>query len=81
MVGTGYLAVNTEVRSATLAVPGGVDYPASCLIPHRYRRHLVGGLQAAGLTQGTTLFNQFIRDAQTASTPAIPISYADRSRR
>ena len=75
IVGTAYLGVNTEVRSATLAVPGGLltqlllDSPS--LAPT-----IVGGLEAAGLTEGTTLFNQFIRDAQTAADAGDPVNYA-----
>lgn len=75
MVGTGYLAVNTEVRSATLAMPGGVITQLALDSPS-LSQILVGGLQAAGLTQGTTLFNQWVRDGQTAIDAGDPISYA-----
>jgi len=75
MVGTAYLAVNTEVRSATLAVPGGLITQLLLDSP-TFAPVIVGGLQAAGLTPGTTLFNQFIRDAQTAIDAGDPISYA-----
>jgi pimeloyl-ACP methyl ester carboxylesterase len=75
-VGGVYLGVaaKSEVNTATLAMPGGGlanllrDSPT--LGPR-----FVAGLAAQGLMQGTTLFEQFLRDAQTVMDSGDPLNY------
>jgi len=65
IVGTSFLAFNPGIDSATLAMPGAQiaqllqDSPS-------FAPRINAGLAAQGLTPGTTLYNQFFRDAQTA---------------
>jgi pimeloyl-ACP methyl ester carboxylesterase len=76
IVGAIYLGVasKTEVSTATLAMPGGGlanllrDSPT-------FGPRIVAGLQAQGLMQGTTLFEQFLRDAQTVVDAGDPLNY------
>jgi pimeloyl-ACP methyl ester carboxylesterase len=76
IVGGVYLGVasKTEVSTATLAMPGGgladllIDSPT-------FGPRIVAGLGAQGLVQGTTLFEQFLRDAQTAVDSGDPLNY------
>jgi hypothetical protein len=76
MVGSVFLGVvsSAEVSSGTLAMAGGG-------LPHLLRDSptlgpkLTAGLQAQGLVAGTPLFDQFLRDAQTAMDSADPLNY------
>jgi len=76
IVGTVFMGVaaKTEVGTGTLAMPGGGlanllrDSPT--LGPR-----IVAGLEAQGLLQGTTLFEQFLRDAQTLIDAGDPLNY------
>jgi hypothetical protein len=76
MIGTAYLAVipDAEVKTATLAMPGGGiaqllrDSPT-------FGPRILQGLAAQGLTQGTTLLEQFFRDAQSAVDAGDPVNY------
>ncbi len=76
IVGGVYLGIasSTDVGTATLAMPGGGiaqllrDSPT-------FGPRIIAGLQAQGLQQGTTLFEQFFRDAQTAVDPGDPINF------
>jgi len=76
IVGGVYLGVasKTEVGTATLAMPGGGlanllrDSPT-------FGPRIVAGLAAQGLLQGTTLFEQFLRDAQTVVDSGDPVNY------
>src|SRR5882757_10015167 len=76
IVGSVYLGVasKTEVSTATLAMPGGgladllIDSPT-------FGPRVVAGLEAQGLVQGTTLFEQFLRDAQTVVDAGDPLNY------
>jgi pimeloyl-ACP methyl ester carboxylesterase len=76
IVGGVYLGVasKTEVSTATLAMPGGgltdllIDSPT-------FGPRIVAGLAAQGLAQGTTLFEQFLRDAQTVVDSGDPLNY------
>jgi pimeloyl-ACP methyl ester carboxylesterase len=76
IVGGVYLGVasKTEVSSATLAMPGGGltyllrDSPT-------FGPRIVAALEAQGLVQGTTLFEQFFRDAQTVVDAGDPLNY------
>jgi pimeloyl-ACP methyl ester carboxylesterase len=67
-------AAPAEVRTSQLTSPGGgvaqtiFDSPA-------FGPRIVQGLAAQGITQGSTLYNQFIRDAQTAVDAGDPINY------
>ncbi len=76
IVGGTYLGVATSVRSATLAMPGGMiaqllqDSPT-------FGPRINAGLQAQGLVPGTTLYNQFFRDAQTVVDSGDPLNYAE----
>ncbi|MDB6105361.1 MAG: Extracellular lipase, Pla/cef family [Gammaproteobacteria bacterium] len=68
------VASQADVSTATLAMPGGGlayllrDSPT--LGPR-----IVAGLEAQGLMQGTTLFEQFFRDAQTIVDSGDPLNY------
>jgi len=76
IVGSVYLGVapRSEVGTATLAMPGGGlanllrDSPT--LGPR-----LAASLAAQGLMQGTTLFEQYLRDAQTVMDSGDPVNY------
>ncbi|MBA3562661.1 MAG: alpha/beta fold hydrolase, partial [Gammaproteobacteria bacterium] len=76
MVGTTYLGVNSDVRTATLANGGGT---ISVLIRESpsFGPRITAGLEAAGLIADTTLFNQFFRDAQTVIDSGDPINFAE----
>jgi len=76
IVGGVYLGVasGSEVKTATLAMPGG-NLPQLLLDSPTFSGQIVAGLQAQGLQQGTTLFNQFFRDAQTAVDSGDPINF------
>jgi hypothetical protein len=68
------VASQADVSTGTLAMPGGGllyllrDSPT--LGPR-----IVAGLEAQGLMQGTTLFEQFFRDAQTIVDSGDPLNY------
>jgi pimeloyl-ACP methyl ester carboxylesterase len=68
------VASSTEVTTATLAMPGG-NLPQLLLDSPTFSGRIVAGLQAQGLQQGTTLFNQFFRDAQQAVDSGDPINF------
>lgn len=63
-----------EIRTGVLANAGGgiaqtiIDSPA-------FGPRIVAGLSAQGLTPGSTLFAQFIRDAQTVVESGDPVNY------
>ena len=76
IVGATFMGVISpnEVGTATLANPGGEiaqllrDSPS-------FAPEINAGLAAQGLLQGTTLYEQFLRDAQTAIDAGDPINY------
>jgi hypothetical protein len=76
IIGGVYLAAATsgELRTGTLAMPGGgiaqllVDSPT-------FGPQIIAGLGAQGLQPGTTLFQQFFRDAQTAVDAGDPLNF------
>jgi len=76
IVGTVFLGVvpKTDVSTGTLANPGGkvstllIDSPS-------FAPEINAGLEAQGLTSGTTLYAQFFRDAQTAVDSGDPVNY------
>jgi pimeloyl-ACP methyl ester carboxylesterase len=67
-----------EVRTGELAMPGGgvaqtiFDSPA-------FGPRIKQGLAAQGITEGSTLYNQFIRDAQTIVDAGDPINYIENA--
>lgn len=74
IVGGVYARFGANARTASLMMAGGgvaqtiVDSPA-------FGPALIAALTAQGLAPGTTLFNQFLRDAQTAADAGDPINY------
>nr|QRD81037.1 lipolytic protein [uncultured bacterium] len=76
IVGTVWLGTvsGDEVRTATLAMAGGGvaqllrDSPS-------FGPRIIAGLQAQGLQPGTTLFEQFFRDAQTVVDAGDPVNF------
>jgi pimeloyl-ACP methyl ester carboxylesterase len=67
-----------EVRTGELAMPGGgvaqtiFDSPA-------FGPRIKQGLAAQGITEGSTLYNQFIRDAQTIVDAGDPVNYIENA--
>jgi pimeloyl-ACP methyl ester carboxylesterase len=81
MVGGVFLGLvsNTEVSSGTLAMPGG-GLAALLRDSPTLGPRFTASVQAQGVTAGTALFEQFVRDAQTALDSADPLNYiADAS--
>ena len=76
IVGSVYLGVasKAEVSTATLAMPGG-GLPYLLRESPTFGPRIVAGLEAQGLVQGTTLFEQFFRDAQTVVDAGDPLNY------
>jgi pimeloyl-ACP methyl ester carboxylesterase len=76
MVGGVYLGVmpGTEVSTGTLAMPGGGIAQLLVSSPS-FGPRIVAGLQAQGIQQRTTLFEQFFRDAQTAVDSGDPLNF------
>lgn len=77
IVGTTFLGVTSgaQVRTATLAMPGG-EIAQLLRDSPTFGPRINAGLAAQGLVPGTTLYNQFFRDAQTAVDSGDPINYA-----
>jgi pimeloyl-ACP methyl ester carboxylesterase len=76
IVGSVYLGVasKTDVSTATLAMSGG-GLPYLLRDSPTFGPRIVAGLEAQGLVQGTTLFEQFFRDAQTIVDAGDPLNY------
>lgn len=78
ITGTVFLAENTDVKAATLGMPGGVisqllqDSPA-------FAPQINAGLQAQGIVQGTKLYQGFFRNAQTVVDSGDPINYGTKA--
>jgi pimeloyl-ACP methyl ester carboxylesterase len=74
IVAVPWLSLSPAVQTATLSVPGGViaqllrDSPT-------FGPRINAGLQAQGLVPGTTLYNQFFRDAQNVVEAGDPVNY------
>lgn len=74
IVGATYARFGTAARTASLLMTGGgvaqtiTDSPA-------FGPAIKAGLAAQGLIEGTTLYNQFLRDAQTAADAGDPLNY------
>jgi pimeloyl-ACP methyl ester carboxylesterase len=78
MIVTNTLAVDDTVVTASLGMPGGVlsDW---ALDSFSFGPPIEEGLQARGLVPNTSLYNNFIRDAQSLVDAADPISHARRA--
>ena len=76
IVGGVYLGVtpSSAVGTGTLAMPGGLITQLLLDSP-TFAPRIIAGVQAQGLQQGTTLFAQFFRDAQTAIDSGDPINF------
>lgn len=75
MVGTGFLALATDVRAAVLGMPGGgvaklLDGSAS------FGPRIAAGLAAKGVSKGSSDFESFMGAFQTVIDSADPINYA-----
>ncbi len=74
IVGGLYATVDASARTASLLMTGGgvaqtiIDSPA-------FGPAIIAALEAEGLIQNTTLFNQFLRDAQTVVDAGDPLNY------
>lgn len=74
IVAVPWLAFADSVRAATLSVPGGL-VTRLLLDSPTFGPRIVAGLQAQGLVPGTTLFNQFFRDAQNVVDAGDPLNF------
>lgn len=75
MVGTAFLGINNDVITGTLSVGGGGI--ANLLRESiSYGPLIEAGLIAAGLTPGTSLYDDYFRNAQTVADSSDPLSYA-----
>jgi pimeloyl-ACP methyl ester carboxylesterase len=76
IVGGVYLGVtkSSDVWTGTLAMPGG-GIAQLLLDSPEFGPTIIAGLQAQGIQQGTTLFEQFFRDAQTAVDSGDPVNF------
>jgi pimeloyl-ACP methyl ester carboxylesterase len=76
MVGTVFLGVvsNAEVGSATLAMPGG-GLAALLRDSPTLGPRFVAGIEAQGIMQRTSWYEQFVRDAQTTWDAGDPLNY------
>lgn len=74
--GTVFLGVATaaDVRTGTLANPGGVLSNILTTSPS-FAPTVNAGLAASGIQAGTTLYNQFFRDHQTVIDAGDPVNY------
>jgi hypothetical protein len=68
------VASQAEVSTATLAMPGG-GLPNLLRDSPTFGPRIIAGLEAQGLMPGTTLFEQFFRDAQTIVDAGDPLNY------
>ena len=77
LLSTIFLAVNTDVTTATLSSPAG---PWSDLLTDpesvSFGAPARAGLAALGAAQGTVAFDTYVRDLQTIADPADPFNYA-----
>ena len=75
IVGVPFLAVNTDVITGTLSVGGGGIGDLLRESPS-FGPTIEAGLIAAGLTPGTSLYDDYWRNAQTVIDASDPLSYA-----
>jgi pimeloyl-ACP methyl ester carboxylesterase len=76
IVGGVYLATAAapEVQTGVLAMAGG-GVAATILDSPAFGTKLLEGLAAQGITQGSTLYAQFVRDVQTIVDAGDPVNY------
>ncbi len=75
IVGGTYLGVvGPQIVTATLAMPGG-EVARLLRDSPTFAPEINAGLAAQGVTPGTTLYEQFFRDAQTAVDSGDPINF------
>ncbi len=74
IVGTVYAGLPSAVRTVSGAMPGG-GIAELLRNSVSFGPRITAGLVAQGLTPGTTLFDQFFRDAQTAADSGDPLNY------
>ncbi len=74
IVGTVYAGLPSGLKTVTTAMPGG---GIALLLKDSasFGPRIIAGLQALGLTPGTTLFENFFSDAQTAVDSGDPVNY------
>jgi len=75
IVGVPFLAVNTDVITGTLSVGGG-GIGSLLRDSDSFGPTIRAGLEAAGLVFGTTLYDDYWRNAQTLIDASDPLSYA-----
>ena len=75
IVGSIYLAKDTHVRDAVLAMPGGGIAKLLDGSP-AFGPEIAAGLAALGITEGSAAYETFIVAAQTVMDSADPINYA-----
>ena len=74
IVGTPFSALEPSLQTTTLNAPGG-GIPRLLEASTAFGPTVIGGLAAAGITQGTAAFDQFMFAAQTAIDTGDPINY------
>ena len=74
IVGTPFSALETSLQTTALHIPAG-GIPRMLEASPAYGPTVIGGLAAAGITQGTAAFDQFMFAAQTAIDTGDPINY------
>jgi hypothetical protein len=72
-----FLGLDTEVTTATMSSPAG-PWTSILTDPEAvvFGAPIRAALAAQGLVQGTTIFDNFVRDLQTILDPADPTNYA-----
>ncbi len=65
---------SAEIPTATLAMPGG-ELANLLRESPTFAPQINAGLAAQGVSQGTTLYEQFFRDAQTAVDSGDPVNF------
>lgn len=74
IVGGVYAGVASQVKTATLAMPGG-KLSRLLIDSATFGPRITAALGASGLKPNTTLFNQFLRDVQHAVDAGDPFNY------
>ena len=74
IVGTTFAGLPSALRTATAAMPGG-GIAELVRLSGSFGPVIQAGLVAQGLTPGTTLYEQFFRDTQTAIDSGDPLNY------
>ena len=74
IVGGMYATVGANVRTASLLMTGG-GVARTITDSAAFGPAIKAALAAQGLIEGTTLYNQFLRDAQTAADAGDPLNY------